>query len=137
MSGKFFEEYEQKLLSCEPLPWQKLETIPHINGVYMIWTDWHQDGGEFVYIGESKNLYDRFYRHHNTGNNSSFRDRLQKDIQATDELPQDVVIDSYLGDCLIKYVELPYGRKELEEYLIKKYNPRYNRQGKLKCKSKV
>ena len=131
---QLFQIWEKQLISCKPISWTNLKEIPRINGVYMIC---HIGYPNIVYIGESKDIFDRIWKHHRTGNCSAFRSNLQKYYSANKNQPIDVQIKQFLDECVVKYVELPYGRKEFEEYLITKYNPKYNRQGTIKCKNKV
>ena len=121
---KFFIEKERQLLETNPTMWQNLNQIPKCNGIYMIC---HIDFPYILYIGESKNLWDRLFKHHRTGNCSSFRSNLLKDYKFNKNQPKDIQIDQLLSECVVRYLKLDYGRKELEEYLIDKYNPTFNR----------
>lgn len=119
---KFFEEHEQKLLAQPSIMWQQLKTCPKDKGLYMIC---HIDYPRVCYIGESKNMYDRLYNHHRTGNHSSFRRNLEKLNKKVSELK----LSQFLEECSVKCLPMEYGRKELEEYLIEKYRPKYNAEG--------
>lgn len=127
---KFFKQKEKQLLETNPTMWQNMNELPKSNGVYMIC---HIGFPYVVYIGESKNLWDRFWKHHRTGNCSSFRQNLFKCFKND---KKDLCIEQFLNECVIKFIELNYGRKELEEYLISKYCPKFNRLG-INVKSKI
>lgn len=112
-----FEQKEQELLNSPKLAWQDMSRLPKANGVYIIYL-----AEQILYIGESKNIWDRFWKHHRTGNASSFRSNMYK-----------ANVDSaILKNCTIQYVQLLYGRKELEEYLIEKYKPVFNKVGNVR-----
>ena len=115
----FFEQQEKKLLKAKPVYWKDINTLPKVNGVYIIYNE------TICYIGESKNIWDRFFKHHRIGNCSTFINNLVKEYNGDKFEAQ-----SYLKDCYIKYIELEYGRKELEEYLLNKYKPKYNNVGR-------
>jgi excinuclease UvrABC nuclease subunit len=116
-----FEQKEQELIQATSLMWHQINELPKANGVYMIC---HIDFPNVIYIGESKNMWDRFWKHHRTGNASSFRDNLKR-----------ANLDNVVEECTVKFIVLQYGRKELEEYLIAKYNPKFNRLGNDKSKT--
>lgn len=120
--------YEEQLIESQSISWNKISEIPRINGVYMIC---HIGYPNILYIGESKDIWDRFYKHHRIGNCSSFISQLRKTLipRKCNYQPQDVMIKQCLEECVIKYLELPYGRKEFEEYLINKYKPKFNKLG--------
>ena len=107
-----FEQKEQELLNNPKLAWKDMSRLPKANGVYIIYL-----AEQILYIGESKNIWDRFWKHHRTGNASSFRANMIKEN----------IESSILDNCTIQYVQLLYGRKELEEYLIEKYKPVFNK----------
>lgn len=104
----WLEEQEKNFNNL--LAWKDLKYLPKSNGVYIIYYKM-----TILYIGESKNIWDRFYKHHRTGNNSSFRRIF--DLYFPKQ---------FLNELTIKYNILDYGRKELEEYLIARYNPLLN-----------
>ena len=116
----FFEQQEKKLLKAQLVYWKDINTLPKVNGVYYIYKK-----GTICYIGESKNIWDRFFKHHRIGNCSTFINNLVKEYNG-----DKFEVQSYLKDCYIKYIELEYGRKELEEYLLNKYKPKYNNVGR-------
>lgn len=112
-----FEQKEKELLNIPRLAWKDMHRLPKTNGVYMI-----HFAEQILYIGESKNIWDRFWKHHRTGNASSFRTNMIK-----------AKVDStILENCTIQYVQLLYGRKEFEEYLIEKYKPIFNKVGNVR-----
>ena len=115
----FFDQQEKKLLKAKPIYWGDINTLPKVNGVYIIYNE------TICYIGESKNIWDRFFKHHRIGNCSTFVNNLVKEYNGNKFEAQ-----NYLKNCYIKYIELEYGRKELEEYLLSKYKPKYNNVGR-------
>ena len=110
----FFYENEKRLWQSYKYSWNDLHKIPKTTGVYVIG---HLQN--VLYIGESKNMWDRLYKHHRIANHSSFRNRLKKLNLDTPEFFK------YVYVCC---VELPYGRKEFEEYLIHNYKPLCNKE---------
>ena len=110
---EFVNISEQKLFKSRGYSWSEIPRIANANGVYLI-----THGNEIVYIGESKNILNRFRKNHATGRNSAFR----KNLAELNDLP-----DNYLLECEIRYIAIPYGRKELEEALIDKYDPLCNK----------
>lgn len=84
---------------------------PKVPGVYAL-----VHKGEIVYIGESKNLADRV-SHHLHKNGSCLLDKISSTVRNTDE---------YLEQCSMKFLEVNFGRLELEEFLIEKYKPLFN-----------
>ena len=112
----FFFEKERCLWCSNKYAWDDLNKIPKSNGVYMIC-----NGQQILYIGESKNMWDRLYRHHRIANHSTFRNRLKKLKLDTPE---------FFEDVYVQLVELPFGRKEFEEYLINRCCPLCNKGAK-------
>ena len=105
----FFEQQEKKLLKAQLVYWKDINTLPKVNGVYYIYKK-----GTICYIGESKNIWDRFFKHHRIGNCSTFINNLVKEYNG-----DKFEVQSYLKDCYIKYIELEYGRKELTPDRVK------------------
>ena len=118
----FLEERFNELIEQKSIPWSELKTIPKKKGCYIIC---HIGYPRVIYVGESKDMYDRLYNHHRTGNCSSFRRNLE-DIKSSNR-PKETAISQFLDECVVKCLPLDYGRKELEEYIIAKLNPQYNK----------
>ena len=110
---EFTDECEDELFESPVYGWSEIQRIANANGVYLI-----THGDDIVYIGESKNILNRFKKNHATGRNSAFR----KNLKELDSLP-----DDFLSECDIRYLVLEYGRKEVEEELIKRYKPLCNK----------
>ena len=121
VAQQFFEYSSKQLFDCSEVEWteENLMNLPKINGVYAI----YHNSGKLLYVGESKNIYDRIYRHHRTGEASE----LTKKMCLLYKFKTEKELSQYLSECYIKYVELAYGRSELEEYLIDKYAPVFNK----------
>lgn len=112
----FFEKQEQRLSKQKQYAWAELKEVPKEKGLYVII---QKDENEICYIGESKNLHDRLYNHHRTGNHSSFRKNLAKKFNES-------LQTEFLTKCVVTCLPMLYGRKELEEYLVEKYKPVFN-----------
>lgn len=121
---KLFEANKQRLFNQEPYMWHQIRNIPTSKGVYVIC---HLTPDRIVYVGESKNMYDRIYNHHRTGNNSSFRRNLEAIKFKNQFQDRRVIISQFLDECIVYCLPLVMGRKELEEYLIKDLKPLYNK----------
>ena len=120
VAQQFFDYSSKQLFNCPEVEWteENLMNLPRINGVYVI----YHSSGKILYVGESKNIYDRIYNHHRPGNASELTNKMRLHF----EFKTDEELSQYLSECYIKYVELAYGRSELEEYLIDKYTPLFN-----------
>ena len=119
-----FEKEITKLLNCPKIPWTKesLKTIPQVNGVYVL-----SRKDKFLYVGQSRNLYDRIVNHHWTRNNSSMLKNLE--IFHYKTLKESLSLDEFIKDCYIQFVEVKLGRAELEDYIISKVDPILNNFG--------
>ena len=112
---KFVESSIEKLKKSDWFFWTKesLIKLPKDNGVYVLYAS----DGTVLYVGSSKNIYDRVYNHHRTESNSDLIERLRK---------AGIRPDLYLPSCYLKYVAVDYGRAELEEFFINHFNPMLN-----------
>ena len=111
---KFVEDSINALKKSDWFFWtqESLKKLPKINGVYVLYAS----DGTMLYIGSSKNIYDRVYNHHRRGG-TDLTERLRK---------LDIRPDLYLPSCYLKYIAVEYGRAELEEFLIKHFDPKLN-----------
>lgn len=89
---------------------ENLNKLPKENGVYI-----YIENDKAIYIGSSRNIWDRNYKHHRIGNNSDFANALKLD-------GRDINLDKFK----IQYKVLDIGRAEFEEFLIEYFNPKYN-----------
>ena len=118
-----FEKYIERLVNCPRIYWSKesLERLPKCNGVYVF-----VKNDKFLYVGQSRNIYDRVYKHHWTGNNSNLLYNLKCLLSRTG---QDDIFESYIAECYIQFVELEVGRAELEDYILDTIDPILNNFG--------
>jgi predicted GIY-YIG superfamily endonuclease len=132
------EQGEKKLMSLKSYPWFQAE-IPEAAGLY--WVENISKG--LIYIGESSNIYERYNTHSGKTYFSALRRHIGENIlgfklQTINKRKryfsdtEDKKITSFLTKCTIKSYPISFGRYELEEYLIKKYNPLLNRKGNKK-----
>lgn len=116
----FYKPKVKLLFKCPKINWtlENLRNLPRENGVYALFNN----DGTFLYVGESKNIYDRVYKHHRTGQASALRAKMQEyfGFKNTQEL------DDYLSCCYLQLITFDYGRSELEEYIINKFHPIFN-----------
>jgi predicted GIY-YIG superfamily endonuclease len=127
------ENGEKELLNSRSSLWSTVD-IPNNPGLYAI----EDHNGKLIYIGESSDFITRYKTHSGNTYFSALRRNLGTDIFGFSlierngkkryfETKQDKVITEYLSNCQIKFVVIEFGRFELEEYLIRKYNPLLNR----------
>lgn len=109
----------EELINSKPFIWNKqiLKQLPHENGVYAFCKD-----ETILYIGQSKNLYDRIYNHHYSENNSSLLSNLRELLAKLDIND----IDGYIESCCVRIVKLEIGRAELEDLAIYTLKPILN-----------
>ncbi len=114
----YFDELQNRekiLCTDENLKHLKKEKT---NGVYVL----YNANDELIYAGESKNIFDRIYNHHRRGNGSE----LLNKIKEYNEFKSINEAKSYFSTCYIQYIEVKYGRSELEEYIIQIKDPPFN-----------
>lgn len=90
---------------------------------------------KIIYVGECSEFHRRMYRHKKRTEVSTMRRAIGRSIfgQAKSEKYSEAIetkIDAYIGALKIKYLPVAFGRKELEEYVIAKEEPIYNKYGK-------
>lgn len=111
-NSEFCKHFEEELFSSEALPFEEARKTYKNNGVYSIYYN-----DELIYIGSAKHISDRLV-HHKNRNGSALLEKIESNTN------QDAL--SILQNSMFKCVEVPFGRSELEEHLIKKFNPTYN-----------
>lgn len=109
------------------------DNFPQSAGVYIL-----REGDEIIYVGESGFLSGRMKDILDTRNHSLRRrigslnfsnvlgfEKASSRKKFIDEI--ELMIDNYLKEKMeISYLEVPLGRKELEERIIEKYPVKYN-----------
>ncbi len=107
---------------------------PNANpGLYAVKTN----DGKLLYIGETTNLAERHKTHGRNTYFSALRKNIGRSILLAEYIAPkrfthdvDDQIDEYLSDCFFTSMDVFFGRREVEEYLIDKYQPVLNRKGK-------
>lgn len=117
-----FDRKLAKLIESPHIAWDKeaLKQLPKKNGVYLFCRN-----DKYLYVGSSRNIYDRVANHHWTRNNSQLLNNLEEFFN-TFHLNKLLPLDDYLKDCYIQYIEVEFGRAEIEDYIIEKCNPILN-----------
>ncbi len=93
---------------------------------------------KLIYIGESSDICDRFNTHSNTTYFSALRRHIGTEILNFElherngkkkyfEVFEDKNVTEFLKSCKATFYPTPFGRYELEEFLIKKHKPLLNR----------
>lgn len=115
---ELLQEGEELLLLSDPLPFNanNLKDLKDVPGVYVISSE-----GKIIYVGQTKKLRDRLYKHHLKRTPTS---SLRKNILRV--LGTEYCVNNYLKYCTFQYIPINLGRIELEEYLIAKYRPIFN-----------
>lgn len=124
-SVEMLAEGAKELIDLKPCKWDEAK-LPHKSGMYLV-----RAGGKLLYIGEAKDLCERKYEHN--GKNSK-KSALRRSIGAEMGLAKpfnkegEFKISQYLGSkCTIAFICVYVGRKELEEYICRTYQPRLNK----------
>ncbi len=127
-SSDFLKSGYEKLLS------QGEVSVTHFfskkQGVYVFI---HEE--KIIYAGECSEFHRRMYRHKKRTEVSTMRTAIGRSVfgQAkSGKYSKDIEtkIDAYISALKIKYLPVTFGRKELEEYIIRKEKPIYNKYGK-------
>ncbi len=110
--------------------------VPSTAGLYIV----KNKNDDFIYIGESSNINERFITHTGKTYFSALRRHIGTEILSF-ELKEkngkkkyfvdkeDVAITAFLKSCKATFYPINFGRYEFEEYLIEKYRPFLNRKG--------
>ncbi|MDB5052321.1 MAG: hypothetical protein JWM44_371 [Bacilli bacterium] len=108
--------------------------LPKLSGIYVVW---NQDN-KIVYVGETSNLQERMNdlkdtRHHTLrraiGHSEFFRELGYYKATSKKKFPahiEDLITKFFLDNLNLTYCSTKIGRKEFEEYLVRRYNPKYN-----------
>jgi hypothetical protein len=117
-----FDRKLAKLIESPKLPWSRegINDLPKQNGVYVF-----ARNDKYLYVGSSRNIYDRVVNHHWTKNNSALLSNLEEFFN-TFYLDKLMSLDDYLKDCYIQYIVVDFGRAEIEDYIIETCNPILN-----------
>lgn len=129
---------ENKLMNVKVFDWFSAD-VENLAGLY--WVE-HRTIG-LIYIGESSSLAERYKTHSSMTYFSALRRHIGENILGFHlhtnkgkkryfDTDKDEKISTYLKDCIIRTMPIQFGRFELEEYLIQKYNPLLNRKGNKK-----
>lgn len=123
--------------------WNQATVLPGA-GIYQIA---HKSDG-VIYIGESSNILDRYKTHSTVTRFSAFRRSVATDVLSlllktkaelgqavtavTDKMMylsevDDEMVNKYIKECLIKTMNVPFGRYEMEKHLIKTTIPLLNK----------
>jgi predicted GIY-YIG superfamily endonuclease len=132
--NNLLEQGENKLFSSKKYLWNECD-VPDYPGVYIVF-----NGEDIIYIGESTNLFERYNTHSEKTYFSALRRHIGKTFLNLKFLQtekkrknrefrseDDSKISLYLDKCEAIFFKVEIGRKELEEYLIRKYNPILNK----------
>lgn len=140
----YFKDLHDRLVKNGPklgisLTSDWITRFPDKPGIYVVF-----EGANLVYVGETGNLRGRMRdlrdsRHHNLRRNIG---RFNFSQEAGYEDASDVLkfpkhieekVDEWLKEKIeISVLVVELGRKELEENIIKKYDPKYNKKGQRK-----
>ncbi len=99
-------------------------------GIYLAWQD-----NNIVYAGETGSLRGRMHdmmdtRHHNLRRHIGF-ELFGETASTTEKFTDEEALDTFIrANISITSMVVKLGRKELEESIIAKFNPKYNRKGK-------
>ncbi len=124
------EQGEEKLIGLRSYNWFQAQ-IPSTAGLY--WVENKSKG--LIYIGESSDIHKRCVSHSRDTYFSALRRHIGEDIlgfklrekRRFSESEDEKITDFLTNECLIKPFPINYGRCELEEYLIREYNPLLNK----------
>ncbi len=135
---KKLETSEKQKICLDSKEW--LENIPAKNGIYGVWS-----GKELKYVGETSDIRDRMKDLGRNVHNHTLAVKLAnkyfkgKKWSQKKTLPKRLVSklhEKIKGDFKISFLPLSMGRKEIEEYIVKKRNPVYNKKIKRGNKNK-
>ena len=138
---KELKEIESKLLDQNR--WQSVELTriwakkqPNTAGVYMLFHD-----GVAVYVGETGKLSGRMTdmldsRHHTVrrsiGEKYYFDQFGYAKATSKNKHPAhiELMVETHLKRFMLSVLAVPFGRKEVEEYIFEQHNPALNRKSK-------
>ena len=128
-----FEDGEQVLMNIKLNNWQRVIAY---KSPAIYWIE-HIDLG-LIYIGETYDMIKRFKNHSEITYSSALRRHIGTDIfgfglvekygkKTSFTKQDDLRVNKFLKECEIRIMPTNFGRKELEEYLIRKHKPLLNR----------
>lgn len=114
---------------------ERLKKFPKMAGVYAIWKN-----GKMIYVGETGNIAKRIGRDLRITMNHALRVTIgkrkfhgKKGGSKKKFSPHiERKIDAFLSSCKISYLAVPLGRIELEEMVIDRRKPTFNKKEKRK-----
>jgi len=141
--NKILQEYDQRFLDKKNREMFQLNTqwnkgVSSQSGVYAFF-----DKDKIIYIGETGSLKGRMSDVRRTVNHTLRRtigNRLFLNIKgfnkatSKNKFPEhiEILINEYMEKLHVAIIPIPFGRAEIEEYLIEKYNPAFNTKTKRK-----
>ena len=145
--NNYLKELEQELCSennrkSVEMTREWAKKFPDAEGVYLVW-----ENGKICYVGETGYIRGRMYdllntRHHTirrTVGNERYKDRPDFNKATSYDRFSDEIeaeLNQWMEKNLeISTLEVKLGRKELEEHLFEKCDPKYNNRGKRKSKT--
>lgn len=130
---KYIRTLETHLLSAEKskvkLTYDWANKFSVNAGIYLAW-----EGDNIVYAGETGSLRGRMRdlldtRHHNLRRHIGY-DLFGETASTTKKFKDEKALNTFIEENIyITCMTVKLGRKELEESLIAKFNPKYNRKG--------
>ena len=102
----------------------KSNTIPHEPGIYLV--SYKSESKRPIYIGETKDLHERIKDMHRTVNHTLRRSIGNKLFKNRKDIENK--LDAFFQKKLcLQVLPVEFGRKEIEEYLVRKYSTKYNK----------
>ena len=140
---KILQEYDQRFLDEKNREIFQLDTqwnkgVPTESGVYAFF-----DKDKIIYIGETGSLKGRMSDVRRTVNHTLRRTIGNKLFSNTKDFNKatskkkfpehiEILINEYMEKLYVTMIPISFGRAEIEEYLIEKYNPVFNTKTKRK-----
>ena len=129
-------EGEDELVNQCFVSWYEV-VVPKSPGIYLV----KNKEGQLIYIGESSDILERYKTHSSKTYFSALRRHIGTELlnyQLIEKnnkkqyftADQDADVSNYLHNCSVVAYPISIGRYEMEEYLIKKYQPFLNRKAK-------
>jgi predicted GIY-YIG superfamily endonuclease len=132
-SREIFSEGEELFFSQNTTSWQSANIMPK-PGVYRVL----DADMRLIYIGESSNVEIRYMTHSKDTYFSALRRHIATEILEFELINKrkltkrnDDLVNKYLSECNIAYMNVSFGRYEFEKYLIRKYAPVLNKKDNL------
>ena len=127
---KYLKSLEEKLINAERVKFENKKSIPKSPGCYIAWQN-----DAIIYVGETTNLFKRIRKMTRMGGHSLRKRigrRMYNEPKSTKRFTpvKEEKLNQYLIDNIkISYLVVKLGRKELEEIIMDKYDPEYNKMG--------